>query len=188
MAATDVGQIGTLSIEEFMALPDEDGYRLELANGRLVREPAPGPRHGQVAVRLLVTVWNFVDRNDLGLVFVDTAFTLASDDGIVRVPDVAFVSSGRVPADGLTDRFWVLAPDLAVEVVSPSNRMSEMQQKVTDYLDAGTRVVWIVDPSEHTVTTYRSRSKIRILEGEDVLDGEDVLPGLRIQVSELFDL
>lgn len=171
-----------------MALPEEDGYRLELANGLLVREPAPGPRHGQVVARLLATLWNFVDQEELGVVFVETAFTLAADGPIVRVPDVAFVSAAHIPADGVTDRFWVLGPDLVVEVVSPSNRMSEMQQKIIEYLDAGTRVVWIVDPSKHTVTTYRSRSEIRILVTEDVLEGQDVLPGLRIPVSELFDL
>ena len=101
---------------------------------------------------------------------------------------MAFVSSGRIPEEGFTDRFWELAPDLAVEVVSPSNRMSEMQQKVIEYLDAGTRSVWVVDPSEHTVTVYRSRSDIRILEGDGVLEGQEVLPELRIPVAGLFRL
>lgn len=188
MARADVDQTRRLNIEQFVALPEEDGYRLELANGLLVREPAPGPRHGQLAVRLLVALWSIAERDGLGLVFVDTAFTLAAEAGTVRIPDVAFVSSDRIPAEGLTDRFWVLAPDLVVEVVSPSNRMSEMQQKVIDYLDAGTRVVWVVDPSKQTVTTYRSRSEIRILGSDDVLKDEEVLPGLRIPVAELFDL
>lgn len=175
-----------LSVQDFIDLPEEDGYRLELSRGRLVREPGPGPLHSQVTGRLFVTLWTFVERKGLGLVFVESAFTLANDEAIVRVSDVAFVSSERIPEEGVTHRFWELAPDLVVEVVSPSNRVSEMQQKTMEYLRAGTRLLWIVDPSERTVTVYRSRSDIRILEADDVLAGEDVLPGLRIPVAELF--
>jgi len=181
----DVQDVGRLSVEEFMALPEQDGYRLELSRGRVVREPGPGPLHGHVAGRLYRTLWSFVEEKGLGLVFFDTAFTLDAEEGIVRVPDVAFVSSDRIPEQGLTARFWELAPDLVAEVVSPSNRVSEMQQKAIDYIDAGTRSIWVVDPSEQTVTVYRSRSEIRILEGGDALEGEDVLPGLELSVAEL---
>lgn len=175
-----------LSVEEFAALPAEEGYRLELSRGRLVREPAPGPRHGHLTSRLARLLDTFVDEEGLGLVFVDTAFTLSADERIVRVPDVAFVSSERIPEEGLTDRFWELAPDLAVEVVSPSNRVSEMQQKALDYLDAGAALIWIADPAERTATVYRSRSDIRILSDDEVLEGDDVLPGLRLPIVELF--
>lgn len=171
-----------------MDLPEEDGYRLELSRGRVVREPGPGPLHGHVAGRLYRLLWNFVEDNELGLVFVETAFTLSTEERVVRIPDVAFVSSDRIPEEGLTDRFWELAPDLVVEVVSPSNRTSEMQQKVTDYLDAGAGSIWVVDPSGRTVTRYRSRSEIRILAGNEVLEGEDALAGLRIPLPELFAL
>lgn len=115
------------------------------------------------------------------------ASTLSTDEEIVRVPDVAFVSSARVPPEGLTDRFWELAPDLALEVVSPSNTVSAMQRKALEYLDAGTRLVWVVDPAERTVTVHRSRDDIRIVSGAEALDGEDVLPGFRLPLGKLFD-
>ena len=93
----------------------------------------------------------------------------------------------ELPEEGITDRFWEMAPDLAVEVVSPSNRASDMQRKALEYLDAGARLVWVVDPAERTVAVYRSRSDIRILSAGEVLTGEEVIPGLQIQVEGLFE-
>ena len=176
----------SLSVEEFWALPEEEGFRLELSRGRLVREPAPGPRHGHLSLRLGRLLSSFVEKRDLGFVFADTAFALETEQRTVRVPDVAFVSRERVPEEGLTDRFWELAPDLAVEVVSPSNLASELQQKALDYLRAGARLVWIVDPAQRTVAVYRSRLDIRVLVEGEVLEGDDVLPDLRVAVEEIF--
>lgn len=176
-----------LSLEEFTALPAEEGYRVELSRGRLVREPAPGPRHGQVAYALVDLLRRFGKEKGLGLIFFDVGFVLATDPPIVRVPDVAFVASDRVPEEGFTDRPWEMAPDLAVEVVSPSNRASEMQEKALDYLDAGAGLVWVVDPSQRTVTVYRSPRDIRILREGDLLEGGEVLPDLRTPVGELFE-
>lgn len=175
-----------LPVREFAKLPEEEAHRLELSRGRVVREPAPGPRHGYLTGRLHRLLGTFAEENERGLVFVDTGFALSMDERIVRVPDVAFVSSDRIPDEGLGDRFWEMAPDLAVEVVSPSNRASEMQQKALDYLDAGARLVWFVDPAERTVTVYRSRDDIRILAGASVLDGQDALPGFRLPLEDLF--
>jgi Uma2 family endonuclease len=177
-----------LSVEEFAALSEEEGYRLELSRGRVIREPAPGPRHGAAAGRLYRALWSFVEERGLGMVFFSTGFALAPEEGIVRVPDVAFLSSDRIPTEPLTDRFWELAPDLAIEVLSPSDRVSEMQQKILDYLSAGAGLVWIVDPTERRVTVYRSRSEIRILESGEVLDGGEVLPDLHIPVQMLFEV
>jgi Uma2 family endonuclease len=175
-----------LSVDEFMDLPEEEGYRLELDRGRLVREPGPGPRHGRVAFRVVDLLRREGEEKGRGLVFFDTAFTLTSDPPTVRVPDVAFVTSGRIPEEGITDRFWELTPDLVVEVVSPSNRASDMQQKAVDYLDTGARSVWVVDPARRTVAVYRSRAEIRILVEGEILDGGDVLPDLEAPVATLF--
>lgn len=175
-----------LSVDEFRSLPEEEGYRLELSRGRVVREPAPGPRHGWIALRLGRRLADFAEDEGLGLVFVDTAFVLSAAEEIVRAPDVAFVSSGRVPPQGVTDRFWELAPDVAVEVVSPSNTVSAMQRKALEYLDAGARLVWIVDPAERTVTVHRGRDDIRILAGGDALEGGATLPGFRLALTDLF--
>jgi Uma2 family endonuclease len=175
-----------LTLAGFASLPEEEGWRLELSDGRVVREPAPGMRHGHLASRLAALLRRFGEDRDLGLTFVDTGFTLASDPPTVRVPDVAFVSNDRVPREGLADAFGEGAPDLAVEVVSPSNSASGIQRKAMQYMDGGARLVWVVDPAGATVTVYRSRSKIRILAGDEVLSGDDVLPDLQVPVSELF--
>lgn len=178
----------SMTIEEFTALPEEEGYRIELSGGRLVREPAPGPRHGSVAIRIASLLHRLGQEEGHGLAFVDTAFILTSDPDTVRVPDVAFVSRERVPESGLGDEFWELAPDLAVEILSPSNSSSEIQRKSLEYLEAGTRMVWIVDPGQRTLTVLRSRSDIRILEGDEMVEGGDVLPGLEVRVGDLFEV
>ena len=175
-----------LSVEEFESLPEEDEYRLELSRGRIVREPAPGPRHGWIALRLGRRLAAFAEDEGLGLVFVDTAFVLSAAEGIVRAPDVAFVSSERVPPQGMTDRFWEVAPDVAVEIVSPSNTVSAMQRKALEYLDSGARLVWVVDPAERTVTVHRGPDDIRILAGGDTLEGGDALAGFSLVLGDLF--
>jgi Uma2 family endonuclease len=186
MNAAPEHRVPSLTAEEFAALPEEEGFRLELSGGRVVREPAPGPLHGHLAGRFYRLLWRSAEEPGLGLAFFDTAFALARDPATVRIPDAAFVSAERIPEGGLTSRFWELAPDIVVEVVSPSNRASEIQEKALQYLDAGSELVWIADPEMRTVTVYRSRADIRILEAGDFLSGGDVLPNLRVPISELF--
>ncbi len=105
----------------------------------------------------------------------------------MRAPDVSFVSRERIPADGVPEGFWNIAPDLTVEVVSPSERPDDVQDKVIDYLTAGTRIVWVIYPRTKTVTVYRSLQNIRVLTTNDTLSGEDVVPGFSCQVSDLFE-
>lgn len=175
-----------LSVEAFARLPDEDGLRLELARGRVVREPAPGMGHGEVAARICQALWRSGEERGLGWALFDTGFVLSRSPDTVRVPDVAFVSSHRFPGGKLPKGFGEGAPELAVEVVSPSNSASGMQRKALEYLDAGARLVWVADPDARTVTVYRSRSEIRILEADEVLGGGDLLPELGVVVGELF--
>ena len=177
---------GLLSVEEFRTLPEEDGHRLELSRGRVVREPAPGVRHGQIAFRFLELLQRYGKEEGLGLVLFNTGFVLTSEPATVRVPDVAFVSADRLPEGRVPDGWGEGAPDVVVEVVSSSNSASEMQRRALDYLDAGARLVWVADPASRTVTEYRSRSRIRISEGDDELEGGGVLPGLRARVERLF--
>jgi Uma2 family endonuclease len=172
--------------EEFAVLPEEEGRRLELSRGRVIREPAPGMGHGRVAARIYQALWRFGEEADLGFAFFDTGFIVAQDPDTVRVPDVAFVTAHRLPRERLPKGFGEGAPDLAVEVVSPSNSASEMQRRALDYLDGGARLVWVADPEARILTVFRSRSDIRILEPEDTLDGGEVLPDLRVVVAELF--
>lgn len=175
---------GPLTVEEFERLPDE-ASRIELVRGHVVREPPAGFEHCGIAAQIATCLNTFVRRHTLGKVVTgEPGFVLFDDPPTVRVPDVAFVAKDRLPAD--PRGFARLAPDLAVEIVSPSNTVSEIQDKVIDYLDAGTRLVWVVEPRGRTVTVYRSRDEIRILTVGQEIEGGEVLPGFRIEVSEFF--
>jgi Uma2 family endonuclease len=175
-----------LTIDEFSRLPD-DGFRTELVRGRVVREPPAGMDHGRLASRIDRLIGSFLDRHSLGEVFTaDTGFVLFEKPPTVRAPDVAFVSRDRLPPPEESIGFGRLAPDLAVEIVSPSNTAAEVLDKVADYLEAGTRLVWIVEPGRRSVTEYRSRNEIRLLQGDDELLGHDVLPGFSLKIAEIF--
>lgn len=174
-----------LTIEEFERLPD-DGWRCELVRGKVVREPPAGFDHGRLANRILYLLTSFVEEHGLGEVLAsETGFVLFEEPPTVRAPDAAFVAEGRVDSPA-PPGFGRLAPDLAVEVVSPSNTVAEIYSKVMDYLDAGSRLVWTVDPGTRSVTVYRSREAIRLLTEDDELEGEDVLPGFRKGLKEIF--
>lgn len=175
-----------ITVDEFERLPDDES-RSELVRGRVVREPPEGMNHGRLANRIAFHVTLFVAEHGLGEVFsAETGFVLFEDPPTVRAPDVAFVSEACLPSPQDSVRFGRRAPDLAVEIVSPSNTAAEILDKAADYLDAGTRLVWVVEPGRRCVTVYRSRHEIRLLREEDDLDGYDVLPGFTLPVAEIF--
>jgi len=181
---TDTLEGERLSIEEFEQLPDEEGRR-ELVRGRLVKEPLAGFEHSRIGIRIASALLRFAEEHGLGTVVgADAGFVLFDEPPTVRAPGVAFVAGERLTFD--PDRFAPLAPHLAVEIVSPSNTVAEIHDKVTDYLDAGTRLVWVVDPLSRTVTAYRSPREIRLLTGDAEIDGGDVLPGLLLSLPALF--
>ena len=174
-----------LTIDEFERLPD-DGWRCELVRGVVVREPPAGFEHGRLANRILYLLTAFAEEHGLGEVLAsETGSALFEEPPTVRAPDAAFVAESRVPSPA-PPGFGRLAPDLAVEVVSPSNTMTQIHSKVLDYLNAGSRLVWVVDPAARSVAVYRSRKEIRLLSGADELDGEEVLPGFRLRLEDLF--
>ncbi len=111
---------------------------------------------------------------------------LPTDPERVRGPDVAFVAAHRLPEGRLPEGFLSGAPDLAVEVLSPSDEPLDVQQRVRDFLDAGARLVWLVAPQANTVTVYRADGSARFLRDQETLEGEDVLPGLKIPLTEIF--
>lgn len=174
-----------LTADQFAALPDESADRLELVRGRVVREPPPAPEHGAVTARLAVRLGGFAERAGLGIVITEAGFVLATDPDTVRAPDLSFVAKERIPAPGTAGAYWRLAPDLAVEILSPSNTASEVQEKVLEYFGAGSRMVWVVDPRRRAVTVYRSPRETRILAAGEELTGEDVLPGFAVSVDEV---
>jgi Uma2 family endonuclease len=175
----------TYTLAEFQRLP-EDGHRTELVEGRLVREPPPGPEHGWLLVELAARIREHVAKGRLGLTLADAGFVLSEDPPTVRGPDIAFVARKKLPSEGFACGYWKGSPDLAVEVVSPSNTRAEIREKVLEYLAAGTRLVWVVELRSRSVTTYRSRTEVRRLSGTDTLDGLDVLPGFSLRVADLF--
>jgi Uma2 family endonuclease len=168
----------------------EDLLRLNLPNKRtelvrgilVVREPA-GYQHGDVAARLVVAIANHVNAHGLGRVFAaETGFTLTRSPDTVRAPDVAFITATRLP-DPPPRGFAELAPDLAVEVLSPDDRPGEVLAKVADWLNAGTRLVWVVDPVRVIARVYRADGSESVLSETDALRGEDLLPGFEYQLS-----
>ena len=153
------------------------GKRVELVRGLLlVREPA-GLRQGRLVATLSRRLSDHVEANDAGQVYVgDTGFTLARDPDTVRAPDIAFIRRERIPhpePPGYPD----LAPDLAIEVLSPSNRPGEVLAKIADWLSAGTSLVWVLDPERRQARVYRQDGTEALVSGNEALSGEDVLPG-----------
>jgi Uma2 family endonuclease len=176
-----------LTAEEFEKLPEPNGYRLELVQGRLVREPMPGEMHGWVTTKLAHRLHDFVERNKLGRVLTNVGVITYRSPDNVRGPDLAFISNARISASpGLS--LMSVVPDLCVEILSPSNRAGRMQQKVLEYLATGARMVWVIDPMHRTAAVYRSRSDIRLLTQEDILEGDDVLPGFTLPLVDLFNV
>jgi Uma2 family endonuclease len=167
----------------------EGDVRRELVNGEVIEMPPVGGTHGRTSIRIGRRLDEHVERQADGeVVGGDVGFILqlANDPERVRAPDVAFVSRERLPEGRLPEKFIIGAPDLAVEILSPSDNPVEVQQKVRDYLEAGSRLVWIVAPAARTVTVYRPDGSARLLREHETLEGEDVLPGLSIPLAEVF--
>lgn len=175
-----------LSAEEFAKLDLGEG-RAELVRGELVQMTPAGARHGAVAGRLGAILGTFAAQNGLGEVFAaETGYLLSRSPDTVRAPDVSFVAANRIPPAGLPEGFVPFAPDLAVEVLSPGDTFAEVLAKVQDYLAAGTRAVWVVDPRSRTVSVYRAGGALEVLTESQELDSGDILPGLRISLARLF--
>src|SRR5262245_55343272 len=175
-----------LTLEEYLRIPD-DGRRHSLQAGLLIAEPQPFARHGQLQIPIGRPLAEFVDTRGLGVVLSESGFLLWRNPDTVLGPDVSFVRSERFNADEAARGYIAGAPDLAVEILSPSNRPGDIHAKVADYLAAGSKLVWVIDPKKRIVTTYRSLLAPRRIGDDGVLDGEDVLPGFRVSVAKIFD-
>jgi len=164
-------------------LPDK---RTELVRGRLVvREPA-GSQHGLVAMSIGAELAVYAKRIAAGGVFAaETGFKLATNPDTVRAPDVAFVTSERLPA-AVTRGYPALAPDLAVEVLSPGDSPGEVLAKVADWLSAGTSLVWVVDPVRRLARVYRRDGSEVLVASDGALDGEDLLPGFSCPLASVL--
>jgi Uma2 family endonuclease len=175
-----------VTADELLRMPD-DGFRYELVQGELRRMTPAGNEHGRVAMNIGISLGSYVKTHDLGTVYAaETGFRLAEDPDTVRAPDVAFVSRTRVEAVGKVEGFWPEAPDLAVEVVSPGDSYTEVEEKVFDWLEAGTKMVVVINPRQRSATVYKSPSDITALAEADVLAGGDIVPGFELAVREIF--
>ncbi len=164
-----------------------EGKRTELVEGELVVMAPAGGRHGRIANTIAYFLTQVSRDRKWGTVFAaETGFLLRRDPDTVRAPDVAFVSSERLGTDEAPAGFLKMAPDLPVEVVSPSDSAAAVQSKVEDWLGAGTRLVWVVYPDTRSVTVYRSLNEAEVLSEPDALDGAPVLPDFALPVSDLF--
>ena len=171
---------------ELLDMPD-DGYRYELVRGELRKMAPAGYRHGKSAGKINGLLFVHVTANNLGTVpTAETGFLLASDPDIVRVPDVAFVRREREEAVGIVDGFFPGPPDLAIEVISPSDRYTEVAEKVEDWLNAGTRMVVVVDPRRRVAIVHLPGREPVTLHEHETLDGGDVVPGWSMPVADIF--
>ena len=181
----------TITVERFLELVDLPEYqdrRLELVEGKLFEMPKPKRRHGVVTMDLAVELAIYVKAHDLGEVPApDTGFLLDRNPygrDTVRGADIAFVSK-RHNLGPPENEWYEVAPDLAVEVISPGNKAGDIQRKVIQLLNAGTLLIWLVYPDTRSVVVQTSRGSVTLYE-DDMLSGGDVLPGFEIRVGDIF--
>jgi Uma2 family endonuclease len=173
--------------EDVLAITDRP--MPELIDGRLVERKLMGQKADAIAARLLRLVGNFVDEHDLGLMNGSQgSYQIFPDEPKkVRIPDVSFTRRDRLPAMGPADGHGKVAPDLVVEVVSPNDTATELDEKIEDFLAAGVPLIWVPNPETRTVQIHRRDGTSARLRTGDTLDGEDILPGFRCDVARLFE-
>ncbi len=184
-ARATVRQGVRLTAEEFLRLPDSKG--LELVDGKLV-EKAMGALASEVGAEIACRLKNHCRTTRQGRVFdAECGYRMFPErPNLVRKPDVSLVVRERVPATGTPDGYFALAPDLAIEVISPNDLLYEVDEKVGEYLRAGVREVWVVNPKQRTVQIRRPDRKDSTLAEDDRLTCEHLLPGFECAVSEFF--
>lgn len=172
-----------VTADELLHMPD-DGYRYELVRGELRKSMPPGHRHSQSILRICLSMGSHVIAKDLGMVYPEGGFLIGPDH--VCVPDVAFVNHDRW---GAADEhgYFPGPPDLAIEILSPSNRPGEVAEKIYDYLEAGTKVVIIANPQRRSVAIHRPDENVTTLTEADTLEVPEVIPGWSMPVSRIFD-
>ena len=170
----------TMTLEEFLE-NDLEGY--EYVKGELITMPPPSMEHGEISSKVHLRLGLHVEENQLGRSYIaETTFELG--DRVVK-PDVAFISTERLPEN--REKGSPIPPDLAVEVVSPSDKQYDVAEKAFAYLKAGTRLVWVIEPVAKTVMVYRSETDFTLLTCKDTLTGEDVVEGFTCPVVQFFE-
>jgi Uma2 family endonuclease len=172
--------------EQLFQAPDLG--RCELLRGELIMMSPAGSEHGMIVAEIAGILRDFIKPRKLGVVLgAETGFRISSNPDTVLAPNVAFIQAGRVVA-GLPKGYFPGAPDLAIEVLSPNDRAGEVLAKVQDWLNAGCKGVWVVDPKSQTVAVYNADRKAAILASADSLTGGDLLPGFSTPVAGIFNM
>ena len=180
-------EVQLMTADELLALPRGE-FRYELVKGELIKMSPAGHDHGRIIMSLAIPLGSYIKQKALGQVYAaETGFILELNPDTVRAPDIAFIRRERVAAVGRTRGYWHGAPDLAVEVVSPDDRVAEVEEKVAQWLEAGSAQVWVVSPKLKTVTIYSSLTDIMTFTEKDTLSGGQVVPGFEIAVADIFD-
>ena len=177
-----------LTAEEFFRQYSHRDGRYELVQGRVVVLAPPRWEHGEVAMNLGSPLHVYVRRNDLGRVVVESGYWIERHPDTVRGPDVSFVRKERLPAEGRIQSFFEGPPDLAVEVVSPSDTASSLEAKVHEYLQNGVRRVWVVYVDSRRVAVHHPDGSAQWYSGDAVLEDPDLLPGFSLPLPVIFDL
>ncbi|MEO1236452.1 MAG: Uma2 family endonuclease [Planctomycetota bacterium] len=173
-----------ITADEFFENPKYE--RCELIDGEVNPVSPTGGHHGVVVLRIGRKIGAFVDDHQLGLAFgAETGFLLGRDPDTLRAPDVAFIAKDR-SAEADIPKYIPIPPDLAVEVNSPSDRISDVTAKANWWLANGTRQVWVVDPPSRTVTVYHPDGAAHVWKDGETFGGGEVLPGFTLAVGELF--
>ncbi len=173
-----------ITAEEFWQL--YGGKHQELVRGEIIETMPPNKEHGRVALAIGMLLRLWAKQGAGGEAGIESGFILAHDPDTVRGPDVYYVSTGRIPSDDGANAFWTIPPDLAVEVISSSEKAEEVQSCLRDFVAAGTPMVWTVYPHTREVIVHTPGGLARTYSGDDVIEHPDVLPGFSCKVTELF--
>ena len=174
---------GPATLQDLLNTP-KDGNKYELVDGEILVSPA-GMRHSEVSTNIIAIIWEFLQKNPIGKVYTsDVGIVFPS--GNVRSPDVTYVSNAKLPGGESPETFCELIPDLAVEVLSPSDSLKQLGRKIGEFLENGVPIVWLVDPARQTVTIYRSLTETQQLTLKDTITAEPVLPGFSVPISRFF--
>jgi Uma2 family endonuclease len=175
---------GPLTLEEFARLPD-DGVRHEISEGELITVPAPKSLHSRIASKVFNRIQAVLKESGFGEVFLEAGYLLSRGPLTVRQPDVSALSKERIEATA-PDDYFEGAPEMAVEIVSPSHSAQDLEIKVEQYLQSGARQVWVLYPKTKRLHLFRPNSQVTVLDETQTLDAGELLPGFSVKVADLF--
>lgn len=167
------------SVNRFLLKHD----RYEYVKGNLEKKNMPNAKHSGIAGRLVIELGIYLKKNKIGRIYPEAHFQIGKDK---RIPDVAFVESAKIPPTGEPEKFWDFAPDLAIEIVSPTDFYQDVLEKIDDYFIAGVKQVWLINPEKETLTIYFSSVETKLLTKIDTLISDEIFPKFSLRLTEIF--